>query len=335
MATYFGRNSDSDVLIWPTLSSGLYSVKSGYKFLVNKAAPSIIAHPHHSTTVTQDTWDWIWKLRVAPKIKHFVWSAITTNPPSLLLMVTGFTSLQDWVISVIRDGPALQTNTESFFSYVAYLMWEIWKQRCDVIFKFSKPDPMATSSKAVAANEYLGIPPNLRTHVHVVITSNSLSNLKWGRPSLGNIKINTDATWDSTALSSGLAAIARNSSGATVGGLASQTLATIAVAAEAQAVLLGLSLATSLSLSSFTVESDSRLANSTADHVENLAKCGVCIGDWYSNLPLSLFRCMMLKQILLRLVKALSVSSLVTISLLAFAMEVSITKKDQTIDHAN
>ncbi|KAL6219446.1 hypothetical protein ACLB2K_007205 [Fragaria x ananassa] len=208
---------------------------------------------------------------------------------------------------------------------------EIWKQSCDAIFKFSKPDPMATSSKAHGASiEYLGIPPNLRSPAHaVVITSNSLPNLKWGRPSLDSININTDATWDSTAPSSGLAAIARNSSGIIVGGFASQTLSSSAVAAEAQALILGLSLATSLSLSSFTLELDShiliyvlsnplssvdwsasnllkkirlvscqfnrvnwswisRLANFAADHVANLTKFRVCIGDWYSNPPPSL-----------------------------------------------
>ncbi|KAL6202351.1 hypothetical protein ACLB2K_026059 [Fragaria x ananassa] len=274
VATSFGLNSDSDILIWSALSS-----------------------------VTQDTWDWIWKLRVAPKIKHFVWRAISN---------------------------ILATNGNRFARHIAL------SPTCVICGEFDEsvehalfPCPWATVAWFVHPLSYKESPPNLRTTVHAVITSNSLPNLKWGRPSLDSIKINTNATWDSTALSSGLAAIARNSSGIIVGGLASQTLATSVVAAEAQALLLGLSLATSLSLSSFTLESDSRtlisalsnplssvdwsasnhlkkirllscqfnrvnwswisrLANSVADHVANLAKCGVCIGDWYSSPSLSL-----------------------------------------------
>ena len=62
-----------DKLIWPHVPNGVYSVKSGYRFLVkDKVGPL----PHQSSQdVVPSIWSRIWKLSVPNKVKNFLWKA--------------------------------------------------------------------------------------------------------------------------------------------------------------------------------------------------------------------------------------------------------------------
>lgn len=59
----------SDVLIWPFMPSGNYSVKSGYRFLFETSAQS------QRTAKDSAFWNNLWGLEVPSKIKNFVWKA--------------------------------------------------------------------------------------------------------------------------------------------------------------------------------------------------------------------------------------------------------------------
>ncbi|XP_024196178.1 uncharacterized protein LOC112199381 [Rosa chinensis] len=120
------------------------------------------------------------------------------------------------------------------------------------------PNPVAVSTKAFTSSmEYLRIPPCLQLPKHSLPALYTRASQPWVPPPVGSVKINTDAAWDSSSLFCGLAAIARDSSGKVIGGSDKSTFASSSLAAEAQAIALGLKLATSLSLSSFQLESDS------------------------------------------------------------------------------
>ena len=58
-----------DILIWPFTPSGIYSVKSGYRFLLENSA--------QFQSIYQDVefWKNVWSLEVPSKIKNFVWRA--------------------------------------------------------------------------------------------------------------------------------------------------------------------------------------------------------------------------------------------------------------------
>ncbi|KAK9988503.1 hypothetical protein SO802_028742 [Lithocarpus litseifolius] len=69
-----------DILIWPKENSGIYSVKSGYKSLMDSATLDTI---RPSISATQKSfWKSIWNLNVPGKIKHFLWRACTNSLPS-------------------------------------------------------------------------------------------------------------------------------------------------------------------------------------------------------------------------------------------------------------
>ncbi|KAL0017269.1 hypothetical protein SO802_004338 [Lithocarpus litseifolius] len=69
-----------DILIWPKENSGIYSVKSGYKCLMDFATLDIV---RPTVSVAQKTfWKNIWKLNIPEKIKHFLWRSCTNSLPS-------------------------------------------------------------------------------------------------------------------------------------------------------------------------------------------------------------------------------------------------------------
>ncbi|XP_062020902.1 uncharacterized protein LOC133737340 [Rosa rugosa] len=100
-------------------------------------------------------------------------------------------------------------------------------------------------------------PPSLQPPKHSLQQHSTRPPHPWAPPPVGRVKINTDAVWESSSLNSGIAVIARDSSGKLIGCSARSTLASSPLTAEAQAIALGLELAISLSHSSFQLESDS------------------------------------------------------------------------------
>ncbi|XP_057996522.1 uncharacterized protein LOC131175862 [Hevea brasiliensis] len=60
---------------------GAYSVRSGYRFLLDKANQSIIHSPSNSLSIPQHIWKKLWNLPLQPKIKVFVWKALLNALP--------------------------------------------------------------------------------------------------------------------------------------------------------------------------------------------------------------------------------------------------------------
>ncbi|KAJ9159617.1 hypothetical protein P3X46_025114 [Hevea brasiliensis] len=71
-----------DSIVWHFDRSGVYSVKSGYRFLVNKARNANAQHPHQSFSISKDVWKSIWSLDMQPKIKVFMWKVMLNALPS-------------------------------------------------------------------------------------------------------------------------------------------------------------------------------------------------------------------------------------------------------------
>ena len=62
-----------DKLIWPHTSNDFYSVRSAYRFLINRQTNE---HPSHSRAEEDQTlWKHIWSLKVIPRVKSFIWKA--------------------------------------------------------------------------------------------------------------------------------------------------------------------------------------------------------------------------------------------------------------------
>ncbi|KAL6225677.1 hypothetical protein ACLB2K_004526 [Fragaria x ananassa] len=130
------------------------------------------------------------------------------------------------------------------------------KHRCGSIFNHFSPDPVLVSKLASQqADEFLSVQNrHHRKNSHSVLVPFASGN--WIPPSVGTLKINTNATWSSESFGCGLAALLRDSTGSLLHGVVSVGQAISAEAAEAQALLQGLKLAKSVGLISFSMEAD-------------------------------------------------------------------------------
>ena len=69
-----------DALFWPFTSNGIYSYKSGYRFLKEEAEQPAAFQP--PPLRDKQLWKNIWSMRVAQKIKNFVWRACRNALPT-------------------------------------------------------------------------------------------------------------------------------------------------------------------------------------------------------------------------------------------------------------
>ena len=74
------QSLQEDVLIWPFNPGGVYSVKSGYRFLQDS---SLARQPSSSTpNPLQQLWKKLWSLDVLNKVKHLLWRACKDSLPT-------------------------------------------------------------------------------------------------------------------------------------------------------------------------------------------------------------------------------------------------------------
>jgi len=66
-----------DQIIWPHNKNGVYTTKSGYKWLISQSGAA--------NTSTQ-SWSWIWSLRVPEKYKFLIWLACSSAVPTLTVL---------------------------------------------------------------------------------------------------------------------------------------------------------------------------------------------------------------------------------------------------------
>ena len=68
-----GEGCNEDLLVWPLIADGAYSVWSAYHFLASAKANN---SPSSSIGIElQSVWKKIWKIRAPNKVKHFIWCA--------------------------------------------------------------------------------------------------------------------------------------------------------------------------------------------------------------------------------------------------------------------
>lgn len=68
-----------DILIWPKENSGNYTVKSGYKALMESS--TLESDKPVVSAAQKKIWKQIWKLKTPGKIKHFLWKSYTNSLP--------------------------------------------------------------------------------------------------------------------------------------------------------------------------------------------------------------------------------------------------------------
>ena len=68
-----------DVLFWPYTSNGVYSCKSGYRFLKEEAKMEVTNQV--PSLRDKHVWKAIWSMQVPQKVKTFIWRACCNAMP--------------------------------------------------------------------------------------------------------------------------------------------------------------------------------------------------------------------------------------------------------------
>ena len=76
---YVSEACNRDCLVWPKSSDGCYSVKTAYQMLAIEVINKV---PSLSGGEGRKEWKSIWKIRVPPKIRHFMWRAVKDSLPT-------------------------------------------------------------------------------------------------------------------------------------------------------------------------------------------------------------------------------------------------------------
>ncbi|ONI21342.1 hypothetical protein PRUPE_2G060500 [Prunus persica] len=81
-STPIGSLATRDRLVWPAVKNGDYTVKSGYYHAINVSPPDPCDRASSSHAVNSDVWKVIWRAHITPKIRNFMWRALTNSIPT-------------------------------------------------------------------------------------------------------------------------------------------------------------------------------------------------------------------------------------------------------------
>ncbi|KAK8647508.1 hypothetical protein V6N13_121243 [Hibiscus sabdariffa] len=147
-------------------------------------------------------------------------------------------------------------------SFMAWTVWGIWKARNAWIFDGSREHPILIWNSILKEFEEFQ-----HQHVHNRSSSSPTRGPScWSPPPSNFIKVNCDASFDSSKKLAGLAAVARNCHGKIVDGINAQVHSSSAHVAECLALRLGSSLIRQHSWQNVQVESDCKIAIDMINH---------------------------------------------------------------------
>ena len=85
-ATPIGDLGRRDRLVWAPNKSGTYTVKSGYKWIQSRTLEERGISPSINNQIPHIFWKSLWKLRVPPKIRHFLWISVHSGLPTRAIL---------------------------------------------------------------------------------------------------------------------------------------------------------------------------------------------------------------------------------------------------------
>ncbi|KAI5315561.1 hypothetical protein L3X38_044737 [Prunus dulcis] len=149
------------------------------------------------------------------------------------------------------------------FSLFSFFCWEIWKTRCDFVFKGTNPDPRLVNIKRAndsyrefwEANTCFSRLSGSRTSP----SSPYVGRDRWLPPHANAIKVIFDGAWSPSTSHGGIGVIARDDCGTWRGGTASPIFCNSALVAEAAAALYAVSYAITRDFSKVLFESDCKV----------------------------------------------------------------------------
>ncbi|KAL4323175.1 hypothetical protein GQ457_11G026520 [Hibiscus cannabinus] len=286
----------ADTLIWGDHDSGLYTVRSGYLFL--RRPPSPPGPPPR-------LWKILAKLPTIPKVRSFGWRCgRDALPVGSRLRDAGLSDgacplcgfgFED-VLHVLRDypdsstalcqagftGPLLSTDqvtvvgwlglaasslSLSSFALLLSVLWGLWRRRNTWVHERSLyPLHLVVEDAVLLCRDYASASASAQ-----VSPLAATAPPHWRRPPVGSIKVNVDGAFLPSARLGAIGVIARDSSGAVLGGFAKPIpIQGPASTVEVAALFAGLEFAIANDWPSALIESDAavlvnKLHRPTAD----------------------------------------------------------------------
>ncbi|KAI8554126.1 hypothetical protein RHMOL_Rhmol05G0073700 [Rhododendron molle] len=222
-------------LVWGQSSSGNYTVKSGYHLAFEGAFASDDLQGSSSTELSNTIWKAIWRLKSPPRIKHFLWRAITNAIATKEICLPGS------VLGVLRV-VFVELRLNPLRVCCLDICWAIWKQRNEWIFSQQKPNAERAIKHAFQVyGDFLAAACSQENRLARNHGDSNAS--KWQRPPHDRWKFNCDGAFNPSDKSAAFAVLVRDNNGSVVEVNHGRIKVSSALAAAAWAIRIAVSMA--------------------------------------------------------------------------------------------
>ncbi|XP_008240710.1 PREDICTED: uncharacterized protein LOC103339206 [Prunus mume] len=164
-------------------------------------------------------------------------------PLSYRVNLQGFSTFDKWLLEVLSLKDMGKKEIMNLFSMISFTCWEIWKSRCNFIFKGYLIDPIVTIDRTMRAfREFMGVKTRPEVSIWVAPPDPLRQTSRWMPPEVNFLKINFDGAWQLNFFKAGLGVIVGNEEGLFCWGLATSFRCSAALVAEAAAGLCAVKL---------------------------------------------------------------------------------------------
>lgn len=164
------------------------------------------------------------------------------------------TTFDDWWLKVMTEVVVMRGDNREFATRVAYLCWQIWKHRCEVMYGGGKLliENIIQGASSLA-EEWL----QRKKKGEIVVAKEGEKQDKWKAPDEGTLKINCDGSFKLPSREGGYRVIVRDYKGVLIDGCSGVAMVNSALGAEAAALKAGMVLAIQKHFTSVVFETDS------------------------------------------------------------------------------
>ncbi|XP_057984506.1 uncharacterized protein LOC110634296 [Hevea brasiliensis] len=228
---------NEDSLVWHFDNSGLYSVRSGYRFLVSKNDLMNNSRPQQSINIPGKYWKSIWSLKVQPKIQVFFWKAMRNALPVR-------ENLAKRSVPIHPSCPICNADIET----IEHMLF--WCDHARATWFLSpcayRPNPI-DRNKAIFENYQLNPRESaLRIHASLLELEQALtirispiletfppsSTVSWIPSPQGVLKLNSDVAWKDNCQVASIVVVVRNFKGEIIDGVTKQVIRANPLAGE-------------------------------------------------------------------------------------------------------
>ncbi|KAL4377484.1 hypothetical protein GQ457_02G021740 [Hibiscus cannabinus] len=192
-------SASTDILIWRWDKSGLYSVHSGYNFLINSSPELDEESNLQSATRNNSFFNTLWSLALPPKVKITFWRFVKNFSPT-------FTNLRimklDVETSCVLCGGEMKTN-----EHLA-----LWFYRNNKVHNQGSQSIKDIASFVLSYVNDFGVSQKGSANVNSA-NVNNYSNDQWNPPDENHVKINFDASFNAAQRTSVSGVIVRDTNG--------------------------------------------------------------------------------------------------------------------------